>query len=176
MGLEILVDGYNVIKNNEPFRSAQRHGLLHSRTLLIKQLQSKYRHTPHRVTVVFDGDGANEVVTHEQRIQIIFSRRCETADQVIVRLSATLQAQGRLVETISDDLEIRHGVTKSGGELRTTRQLTNHLNAPSHDVAQKIRHRQKAIREYGLNPQHKAEDDDDGGLSGQGKKVPRRRR
>lgn len=174
MGLEILVDGYNVIKKNEPFCSAQKHGLSHARTLLIKQLQSKYRHTPHRVTVVFDGDGANEVVTHEQRVQIIFSRRGETADQVILRLSATWREQGRQVETISDDLEVRHGVTKSGGELCSTRQLVSHLNAPSHDVAQKIRHRRKATLEYGLNPQYKPEDDE-ASFSAKGKK-PRRKK
>ena len=174
MGLEILVDGYNVIKNNEPFRSAQKHGLLHARTLLIQQLHSKYRHTPHHVTIVFDGDGTNEVVSHEHRIQIIFSRRGQTADQVIVRLAAELQKQGWEVRTVSDDLEVRHGVTSSGGDVRSTGQLTNHLNAPSRDVEQKIRHRQKAIRDYGLNPAQKPEDDDGYGSSHKGKKSPRR--
>ena len=39
MRLEILVDGYNVIKRNEPFRSAHSRNLSHARELLIKQLQ-----------------------------------------------------------------------------------------------------------------------------------------
>lgn len=176
MGREILVDGYNVIKNNEPFRSAQKHGLSHARTILIQQVHSKYRHTPYHVTIVFDGDGANEIVMHERRLQIIFSRRGETADQVIVRKANELSAQGQEVETVSDDLEVRHGVGQGGGDARWTGQLTYHLNAPSHDVEQKIRHRQKVSRDYGLNPAYKREDDDFYDSSHKGKKSPRRRK
>jgi predicted RNA-binding protein with PIN domain len=177
MGRDILVDGYNVIKNSEPFRSAQKHGLSHARMLLIKQLISKYRHTPHQVTVVFDGDGVHEQITHEQRLRIVFSRRGETADRVIMRLAAQACEAGREVETISNDLEVRQSVTKSGGEVRATKQLTQELNAPPPDVGQKFQHRQKTIRDYGLNPALKAEDDEDFyGSPRKGRKPPRRRK
>jgi predicted RNA-binding protein with PIN domain len=159
MGCDILVDGYNVIKNNEPFRSAQKHSLEYARTLLVKQLNSRYRHTPYQVTVVFDGDSVHEQTLHEQRVRIVYSRRGETADCVITRLAAQAREAGREVVTVSDDLEVRHGV--SGGEVRSTGQLAHHLNAPPPDIARKFRHRQQAIRTYGLNPHLKDRDEED---------------
>ena len=177
MGCDILVDGYNVIKNNEPFRSAQKHSLEYARTLLVKQLNSRYRHTPYQVTVVFDGDSVHEQTLHEQRVRIVYSRRGETADRVITRLAAQSREAGREVVTISDDLEVRHSVSGSGGAVRSTDRLIHHLNAPPPDVARKFRHRQQAIRAYGLNPTLK--DRDDGDLhssSRKGKKTPHRKR
>ncbi len=176
MAREILVDGYNVIKNSEPFRSAQKHGLSHARTLLIKQLISKYRHTPHQITVVFDGDGVHEQITHEQRVRIIFSRRGETADRVIMRLAAQARETGCEVETISNDLEVRQSVAESGGATRSTSQLTHQLNAPPPDVGRRFRHRQKTIRDYGLNPALKDRDDEDFSRPGKGRKSSRRRK
>ena len=177
MGYDILVDGYNVIKNSEPFRSAQKHGLAHARALLVKQLISKYRHTPYQVTVVFDGDGVHEQITHEQRVRVIYSQRGETADRVIMRLAAQACEAGRAVETISNDLEVRHSVTESGAEVRSTGQLTRQLNAPSPDVERKFRHRQKANRIYGLNPALKDWDDEAfSSAPRRGKKGPHRRK
>lgn len=174
MGRDILVDGYNVIKNSEPFRSAQKHGLAHARALLVKQLSSTYRHTPYQVTVVFDGDGVHEQILHEQRVRIIYSQKGETADRVIMRLAAQACEAGREVETISNDLEVRHSVIASGAEVRSTSQLTQQLNAASPDVERKFRHRQKAIHAYGLNPALKDRDEDFYGTPRKGKKAPRR--
>lgn len=177
MGIDILVDGYNVIKNNEPFRSAQKRSLAHARDLLVKQLNSTYLHTPHHVTVVFDGDGAHEQTTHERRVCIIYSRQGETADRVIMRLAAQACEAGREVETISNDLEVRHSVTGSGGKVRSTSQLARHLNAAPPDVERKFRHRQKAIHTYGLNPALKDEDDRNFySPARKGKKAPRRQK
>src|SRR5450631_4151634 len=100
---DILVDGYNVIKNNLMFRTLETKSLAEARLLLIRQLQNRYRHTTYRVIVVFDGDGKHEQVSHEEHIRIIYSRYGETADSVIKRLSAEARSAGRLVQMYSDD-------------------------------------------------------------------------
>jgi len=87
MGRDILVDGYNIIKNSATFRTVETRNFAAARAALLTQLVSRYRHTPHRVIVVFDGDGASEQVSHERRICIIYSRHNETADSVIARLA-----------------------------------------------------------------------------------------
>ncbi|HAG97747.1 MAG TPA: hypothetical protein DCL75_02515 [Ktedonobacter sp.] len=58
MGRDILVDGYNIIKNSATFRTVETRNFAAARAALLTQLVSRYRHTPHRVIVVFDGDGA----------------------------------------------------------------------------------------------------------------------
>lgn len=159
MGRDILVDGYNVIRRTVSFQALEKKSMAAARDALIAQLAQRYRHTPHRVTVVFDGTGAAEQVTHERRVRIIYSSGGEKADQVIARLAALARADGREVEMYSDDLEVRSSVTKEGGTARATGQLTSQLNAPPAYQQRLVRHRQSVRARYGLNPSMGKDDD-----------------
>lgn len=154
MGREILVDGYNVIKNGTTFRVIEGRNLAAAREALIAQMVSKFRHTPHRVTIVFDGDGNNEQTLHDRRICIIYSRRDETADSVIARLAATMRAENREVEMYSDDGEVRFAVVSQGGIAHQTVRLTTHLNAPSRDIAVRHHYRERMKRRLGIDPNY----------------------
>jgi predicted RNA-binding protein with PIN domain len=156
---EILVDGYNIIKNNAMFRAMEIKSASEARQLLIKQLHYRYRHQMCRVTVVFDGKSRQEQMSHENHIRIIFSRAGETADCVIKRLAAEAGAAGRSVEMYSNDEEVRKSVVGQGGQVRTVQQLTTKLNAPSRDVAYRVAYRQEMRRTYGIDPWYKPEDD-----------------
>ncbi|HLQ10704.1 MAG TPA: NYN domain-containing protein [Ktedonobacteraceae bacterium] len=159
MGREILVDGYNVIKRDTSFQSVRARSFEAARHALITQLVNRYRHTPYHVTVVFDGDAPREQITHEHRIRIIFSRAGESADSVIARLAAQARAEGREVETFSDDLEVQHAVKKVGGQTQSTGQLTTQLNAPPKHLKRLARHRQFVRQKYGLDPMRGKDDD-----------------
>lgn len=152
MGREILVDGYNVIKRDASFQVLEARNLAVARDALITQLVTRYRHTPHQVTVVFDGKGSSEQVAHQRGIRVIYSRAGETADSVIARLAAQARADGREVEMYSDDLEVRSSVIKEGGSARTTGQLTSQFNAPPEHLKRLVRHRQFVRHRYGLDP------------------------
>lgn len=160
MGREILVDGYNVIKRDASFQTLSVKSLAEARQLLVNQLGSRYRHTPHQVIVVFDGDGMSEQTIQDRRVQIIYSRAGETADSVIARLAASAQVAGREVELYSDDSEVRQSVVQQGGRVGSTNQLTKHLNAAPAELARLSHHRQQARRQYGLDPTQKYEPDD----------------
>ncbi len=174
MGRDILVDGYNVIKNSASFASVEARNLAAAREALITQLVSRYRHTPHRVTVVFDGDGASEQVSYDRRICIIFSRHSETADSVIARLATASGYAGRQVEMYSNDGEVQRAVTQQGGDVRTTDQLTKQLNAAPRDVERRYRQRMARRRRYGLDGSDRDEDEPEY-PSGKGGKKRRRR-
>ena len=160
VGRDILVDGYNVIKRDASFQALSAKRLADARQLLVDQLASRYRHTPHQVIVVFDGDGVSEQSTQDRRVRIIYSRAGETADRVIARLAASARAVGREVELYSDDREVRQSVSQQGGSVGSTNQLTKHLNAAPADLARLSLHRQQARRQYGLDPAQKYELDD----------------
>ncbi len=155
---DILVDGYNVIKNNDMFLQMEVKNFSVARTLLVKQLHNRYRETEHRVIVVFDGDGDKEDMYHEDHIRIIYSRYDETADNVIKRLAVEARVEGRDVVMYSDDEEVRHAVSEQGGSPLSTYDLTTKLNAAPSDVAIRVAHRQKMRRIYGLDPSRKDED------------------
>jgi predicted RNA-binding protein with PIN domain len=159
VGREILVDGYNVIKRDASFQSVCKKSFEAARHALITQLVNRYRHTPHRVTVIFDGDAPQEQTMHQQRIRIIFSRAGETADSVIARLAAQARTEGRDVEMFSDDLEIQYAVKSIGGRAQTTDQLTAHLNAPPKHLKRLAEHRRAVRRKYGLDPMLGKDDD-----------------
>ncbi len=159
MEWDILIDGYNVIKNNLMFRSLELKNFAEARNLLIRQLKNRYRHTSHHIIVVFDGDGTREQISHDDHIRIIYSRYGETADAVIVRLVAEARKAGRHVEMYSDDGEVRANVIEKKGDVYATKQLTTRLNAAPYDVAQRSIHRQAMRRMYGIDPWYKPEDD-----------------
>src|SRR5438128_1095462 len=140
MGRYILVDGYNIIKRGASYQAIAARNLAAARAQLVNQLVNRYRHTPHQVIVVFDGDGASEQVSQDRRIRIIYSRHGETADNVIARLAQEGRAAGREVEMYSDDTEVRQAVAQQGGNAYSSEQLTDSLNAAPRDVARRHRH------------------------------------
>jgi predicted RNA-binding protein with PIN domain len=160
VGRDILVDGYNVIKRDAALRKLEAKSQAAARDALITQLAQRYRHTPHTVTVVFDGASSSEQATHERRVRIIYSRAGEKADQVIARLAALSKKEGREVEMYSDDLEVRAAVSKEGGHPLATRQLTGQFDAPPLHQQRLARHRQSVRAQYGLNP-YEGKDEDE---------------
>jgi predicted RNA-binding protein with PIN domain len=161
MGCDILVDGYNVIKNNAMFQMLETKNLAVARDTLVKQLKNRYRYTMFRVIVVFDGNGSREQVSHDEHVRIIFSRQGETADCVIARLAAEARAHGREILVYSDDIEVQQSVVGQGGMKHTTHHLTKHLNAAPQDVETRAKHRQAMRRDYGLDPTAKWQDDEE---------------
>jgi len=175
VGRYILVDGYNVIKQSTSFQTAEAKNLATARELLVTQLVNRYRHTPHQVTVVFDGNETYEQVSHDRRVRIIYSRYGETADSVIVRLAAEARAAGQEVEMYSDDGEVRRAVARQGSEVHTSGQLTDQFNAAPRDVARRARYRQAMYRKYHLHPERDPDDEPEPRRSSRGKKKRRRR-
>lgn len=159
MEYAILVDGYNVIKKNLMFHNLEIKNLALARNTLIRQLKNRYRQTSYQVIVVFDGNDTREQVTHDEYIRIIFSCYGQTADSVIVRLTAEARKVGHEVILYSDDEEVKQNVAQQGGTFLTTRQLVARLNAAPRDVALRSQHRQIMRRAYGIDPSYKPDDD-----------------
>lgn len=176
MGHEVIVDGYNVIKNNEMYRSAQKGGLEHARALLIQHLRYRFRDGTETVIVVFDGDGEREQASHVNHIRVIFSQRGESADSVIARLAAEARRAGHSVEMYSSDAEVQTKVVLQGGSAYSTGQLSRQLQPTPSDVLQRFEHRQKMKRMYGLDPAYKPDDEEEPSTNRPGKKKKRRRR
>lgn len=145
----ILVDGYNVIRNTPGLARAEAASLEHGRATLIERLIARYRHTPHRVVVVFDGDGVAESVQHMRglsRGQVIFTQRGETADEVIRRMAAACAfGDGAEAATqtvvVSDDSEVRLGVAAHGATTARVGELAQRISEGPRYLTQQARHR-----------------------------------
>ena len=170
----ILIDGYNVIKNTPGLMAAERVSLETGREALLTQIRAKYRHTPHTVIVVFDGDGSVESTVPFQgysRGRIVYTRHGETADDAIRRLMAIEREHGRgQVVVVSNDGEVRQSAGTAGHRVARADELARRLNEPDRYRRKQTLHREHVRRQW----------EDDGPWerprAGNPKRSPRRKR
>jgi predicted RNA-binding protein with PIN domain len=90
MGLHLIIDGYNLIRQSPELGRIDRRDITAGRTALLERLAAYRRLKPYPITVVFDGAGAPEATPERDRVKgvrVVFSRHGETADAVIARLA-----------------------------------------------------------------------------------------
>jgi predicted RNA-binding protein with PIN domain len=108
--MEIIIDGYNLIGQDEGLRGA----LEHKRNWLIQQLSIFRAAKDCEVTVVFDGWQSGSPYEAEEKrggVRVIFSRLGEKADSVIMRVG---RSKGSGCVIVTSDREIRNTVEKFG--------------------------------------------------------------
>jgi predicted RNA-binding protein with PIN domain len=106
----LLVDGYNVTKGGYGGLTLEAQ-----RTRLLAGLGGLAARTRAEVTVVFDGAEGTLVTAlpAPRGVRLLFSRRGETADEVLRRL-VRHEPVGRPVVVVSSDREVADGVTEAG--------------------------------------------------------------
>ncbi|MBN1174607.1 MAG: NYN domain-containing protein [Micromonosporaceae bacterium] len=105
----LVVDGYNVTK-----RGFGEMSLEHQRRRLVAGLGGLAAQTQAEVTVVFDG--AERVLglpPSPRGVRVLFSRKGQTADDLIRRL-VRAEPEGRPVIVVSSDREVADGVRRHG--------------------------------------------------------------
>jgi predicted RNA-binding protein with PIN domain len=89
--MHIIVDGYNLIRQSDTFRQAERKSLEEGRNALIRSLAGYRKLRGHRITIVFDGWVGGSPLEERDRageVEIVYSRLGEKADEVIKRMLA----------------------------------------------------------------------------------------
>lgn len=151
MGLRtVFVDGYNCIRNTPTLAAVERVNMAAGRDALLQSLVARYRHTPHQLVIVFDGDGAGEtsqLVAGFSRGRVIFSRRDETADSVIVRMAAAVCDAGREAVVYSNDREIRLEAGRRGATTARVDDLLGGMNGAPRLLRKRFTHQQAVRRE-----------------------------
>lgn len=105
----LIVDGYNVTK-----RGFGEMSLEQQRKRLITGLAGIAAQTGDEVTVVFDGaERVHGLPPHPRNVRVLFSRKGETADELIRRL-VRAEPPGRPLVVVSSDREVADGVRRHG--------------------------------------------------------------
>jgi uncharacterized protein len=158
----ILIDGYNVIRNTPGLVVAERVSIAHGRDSLLAQVQAKFLQTSHRVIVVFDGDGQTETRQALTRLpggQVIYSRRGETADSVIQRLTAAEKAKnGGEIVVCTNDLAVQMQTAEEGASAAEVAEFMRAINAPPNGLRKRLQRsaysrRQSELEAEGIYPQ-----------------------
>lgn len=106
MAVNLVIDGYNLIRQSAKFRAQEELALEIGREALLEELRQYKRVVGHRITVVFDGTSRPEL--SEERLQqrgvrVIYSGSGKTADSVIKRLC---RERGRGLLLVTSDREL----------------------------------------------------------------------
>jgi uncharacterized protein len=146
----VFVDGYNCILTTPALGALSRRDMAAARAALLRRVVSRYRHTPYDVVIVFDGDGASETsqpIEGFGRGRVIFSRRDEKADDVIVRMAAGVCDAGREAVVYSNDGEVRLGAAAGGATAARADDLRRDMAAAPRLLQKRFTHQQAVRRE-----------------------------
>lgn len=117
MTVQIIIDGYNFIRQSQDLSLLDTYDLQQGREALINLLADYRRIKPHLITVVFDGADAP---TYYQRrdqikgIEMVFSRAGQTADAVIKKMAAQKREKAVVV---SSDMEVVRAAESAGAAV-----------------------------------------------------------
>jgi hypothetical protein len=95
--LHWLIDGYNVIRRDPDLRTAEAGGLEAGRRALLARIGEVARRSSDWFTVVFDGAPVSGPAASPGRVQVIFSRPPQKADDLLVRMARQAGAGGAVV-------------------------------------------------------------------------------
>jgi predicted RNA-binding protein with PIN domain len=113
MPLEIIIDGYNLIRQSHSLRRLDAQNLEQGRDALLERLAEYKRLRDHPITVVFDGwGGFNLSSTHSKHkgITVVFTAQGQTADEWIKKRAGTVQYGA----VVTSDREIGRSAERSG--------------------------------------------------------------
>jgi predicted RNA-binding protein with PIN domain len=118
----LIVDGYNVTKTGFPEISLEQQ-----RSRLVNGLGGLAAQTRAEITVVFDGAERMVGLPPAPRgVRVLFSRKGETADELIRRL-VRAEPAGRPIIVISSDKEVADGVRRHGAYPLSSSTLLRRL-------------------------------------------------
>ncbi|HEU0026209.1 MAG TPA: NYN domain-containing protein [Ktedonobacterales bacterium] len=146
----VFVDGYNLILTAPALDLVSQRDMASARAALLQRVVSRYRHTPYDVVIVFDGDGTGETsqpIAGFTRGRVIFSRRGEKADDVIVRMAADVCDAGREAMVYSNDGEVRLGAIAGGATAARADDLRRDMAAAPRLLQKRFIHQQAVRRE-----------------------------
>ena len=146
----VLVDGYNLIRNDPVLKAIEARSLDAGRRALVSRLMTTFDLGSNEITVVFDGANAPALAPASERygqVKVVFSRQGETADTVLGRLAAAA-TPGRQILLLSDDHALRdtarvHGAVVGGAADRAPSRPTpsdlaaRERNAPARSTDKK---------------------------------------
>jgi len=113
MPLELIIDGYNLIRQSDSLSILDARNLEQGREALLERLVAYHKVRGHPITVVFDGWGGVEPVstrTRHKGIQVVFTARGQTADEWIQRRVGGV----RYGAVVTSDREIQQHAERAG--------------------------------------------------------------
>lgn len=136
----LLVDGYNIIGAWPELRKLKDQDLALARDILVSKMAEYQAYTGYRVKVVFDAHLSQGIETKykNHRVEVIYTRENETADERIEKLAITLSDIRTQIHVATSDFTEQWAIFGQGALRKSARELLNETNAIENRIKKKV--------------------------------------
>jgi len=141
----LVVDGYNIIGAWDELERLRDIDMSQARDRLIELMAEYQAYSGDRVIVVFD---AHEVYGMESKfkqhkVEVIYTKEKETADECIERLIKTIKNVQNQVYVATSDYTEQRTIFSQGALRKSARELYIEVKNMNQDIAERLETRQK---------------------------------
>ncbi|MRG87997.1 NYN domain-containing protein [Salinibacillus xinjiangensis] len=151
----LIVDGYNVIGAWPELQALRDKDLAQARDLLIEKMADYQAYMGNRVIVVFDAYEVPgiEKMTQYRRVQVIFTRENETADERIEKLVGEVKNIKTQVYVATSDYTEQRTIFAQGALRISARELLIEVDNIEREIEQdvQVQHSKKVRSKIPLN-------------------------
>ncbi|OCA81039.1 hypothetical protein A8F94_23150 [Bacillus sp. FJAT-27225] len=136
----LLVDGYNIIGAWPELRNLKNNDLPAARDKLVELMAEYQGYTGYRVIVVFDAHyvQGNEKKYKNHKVEVIFTRENETADERIEKMAIELSNRRTQVHVATSDFTEQWAIFGQGALRKSARELLIEMSVLSQKIERKV--------------------------------------
>lgn len=141
----LIVDGYNVIGAWPELRTLKDEDFAKARDLLIEKMAEYQAFTGYRVIIVFDAHmvPGTEKKAKNYKVEVIFTRENETADERIERLASEYKSINTRIYVATSDFTEQWVVFAKGALRKSSRELKIEMD----DIEKRIERKVRRVKE-----------------------------
>ncbi|MBY7141665.1 NYN domain-containing protein [Virgibacillus sp. NKC19-3] len=153
----LVVDGYNIIGAWDDLQRLKEIDMAQARDRLIEWMAEYQAYSGNRVIIVFDAYYVKGMASKLEayKVEIIYTKEKETADECIERLVKQLKNVQNQVYVATSDYAEQSTIFSRGALRKSARELYIELKNMEREIKENIRNHQK------IQPQSKIALDDD---------------
>lgn len=141
----LLVDGYNIIGAWPELQALKQDNLEHARDLLVEKMSEYQAYTGFQVIIVFDAHLVKgiEKKLKSSRVEIIFTRENETADERIEKLVKTLLSVKNKIYVATSDYTEQWTIFSQGALRKSARELLIEMETIEEGIKRRVKKTQE---------------------------------
>jgi uncharacterized protein len=137
----LIVDGYNIIGAWPELRELKEHDLASARDLLISKMAEYQAFTGYKVIIVFDAHLVQgiEKKYKNHKVEVIFTRENETADERIEKLAKSLNNIRTQIYVATSDYTEQWAIFGQGALRKSARELLIEMESIEKSIERKVK-------------------------------------
>lgn len=137
----LIVDGYNIIGAWPELNELKKKDLASARDRLVEKMAEYQGYSGYKVIVVFDAHYVKgiEKKYKDYKVEVIFTRNNETADERIEKLAIDLSGRKTQIHVATSDFTEQWVIFGQGALRISARELLNEMNVIENKIEKNVK-------------------------------------